>query len=384
MIPTVELHRHFEAGLSPETIATLAQRHGVAEVRTRAGLLIEGVDPQDPGSIRRYYARVAGGIQGPGGFARFVDSFGLPLSVLRTLDDLRLAAREQVLQLAALGSLHTELRGSAFSYRERVDAPVGEILSALRDGVEDAWKQGRASGSVIASFSRQKGLGEPSLGMEQRQAPEVVRAVVALWDPDRPLGLDVAGFPEDVYPPRMFREVLAPAREAGVPLTVHAGEQASPPDFAGAPPELVVEAVEALGARRIGHGTSLAGSRAARDLLRERRVGVECCPESNELLGFVRVPEHPLRVFLDEGLLATAGTDDPLMFGGFALGALLDAHGDALRIGPAERWKLAANGVETAFVSESRRAWLRERLAADGTGAGPAAYPCSGGEAGKR
>lgn len=384
MIPTVELHRHFEAGLSPDTIARLAQRHGVAEVRTRAGLLIEGVDPQDPESIRRYYARVAGGIQGPGGFARFVDSFGLPLSVLRSLDDLRLAAREQVLQLAALGSLHTELRGSAFSYRERVDAPVEEILSALRDGVEDAWRQGRASGSVIASFSRQKGLGEPTPGMEQRQAPEVVRAVVALWDPDRPLGLDVAGFPEDVYPPRMFREVLAPAREAGVPLTVHAGEQASPPDFAGARPELVVEAVEALGARRIGHGTSLAGSRAARDLLRERGVAVECCPESNELLGFVRVPEHPLRLFLDEGLLATASTDDPLMFGGFALGAMLDARGDALRIGPSERWRLAANGVEAAFVSGPRRAWLRERLAAAGTESGPAADQSSGGEAGER
>jgi adenosine deaminase len=73
-IPTVELHRHFEAGIRPETIARLAARHGVTEARTRSGPVVPGIDPQDPDSIRRYYRTVAEGLASPEGFARFVDS----------------------------------------------------------------------------------------------------------------------------------------------------------------------------------------------------------------------------------------------------------------------------------------------------------------------
>ena len=81
-LPTVELHRHFEAGLSPECLARLATRHGVGEARTRAGVVLPGVDPQDPASIRRYYREVAEGFAEADGFPRFADSFGLPLSLL--------------------------------------------------------------------------------------------------------------------------------------------------------------------------------------------------------------------------------------------------------------------------------------------------------------
>jgi adenosine deaminase len=112
---TVELHRHFEAGLTPETLARLAARHHVTEVRTRAGLRVEGVDPQDPASIRAYYASIAAGFGLPDGSTRFQQSFGLPLSVLRTLEDLEQAAVDEVTWCAERGSLHTELRGSPFT-----------------------------------------------------------------------------------------------------------------------------------------------------------------------------------------------------------------------------------------------------------------------------
>ena len=59
---------------------------------------------------------------------------------------------------------------------------------------------------------------------------------------------------------------------AGVPLTVHSGEQGRLPHFHDAPPGLIVEAVDCLGALRIGHGTSLAASAAVRQVVRERGV----------------------------------------------------------------------------------------------------------------
>jgi adenosine deaminase len=359
---SVELHRHFEAGLLPETIARLAVRHGVTAVRTRAGLVVDRVDPQDPDSIRTYYSSIAAGFGHPGGFARFYESFGLPLSVLRTLEDLEQAVVEQLAWCAEHGALHTELRGSPFSYQEQIAAPVADIAAALVSGVERAWREHGASGTFILAFSRQKGLSDPPAPEAQRQAAPIARVAAALHRADRPVGLDIAGFPETPHPPGRFAGALAPAREAGVPLTVHAGEQGVAPSFTDAPPALVVEAIDCLGARRIGHGTSLVASPEARAIVRSRGVGVECCPVSNEKMGFVPLEGHPLRQFLAEGLLVSLNTDDPLMFGPFTVGETIDAISERLALDPAERLALARNGLDTAFVSEARRALLRARL----------------------
>jgi adenosine deaminase len=321
--------------------------------------VVTGVDPQDPESIRAYYASIAAGFRLPDGAARFQQSFGLPLSVLRTPEDLEQAAFEQVAWCAECGSLHTELRGSPFSYQEHAAAPIEEIAKALVSGVDRAWRERRASGTFILAFSRQKGLGGPEAPLVMRQAGPIARLAAALHREDRPVGLDIAGFPEAPWPPRLFEDALRPARDAGVPLTVHAGEQGRPPDFRDAPPDFVVEAVECLGARRIGHGTSLAASPAARALMRAQRVGIECCPASNEKMGFMPVAQHPLPKFLAEGLLASLNTDDPLMFGPFTVAATFDAVATPLGLDRASLDALTGNAIETAFVSDERRAWLR-------------------------
>jgi adenosine deaminase len=365
LLPTVELHRHFEAGIRPERIARLAARHGLTTVRTRGGQVVEGVNPQDADSVRRYYLGIARGFSRPDGFARFTDSFGLPLSVLRSLEDLEEAVVGQLIDCAEAGSLHTELRGSPFTYQEHVGAPVEEIAAALVRGVDRAWAERGVSGTFLLAFSRQKGIAGPDAPPDRRQASVVAGLAAALHQPDRPVGLDIAGFPEAAYPPGLFEEALRPAREAGVPLTVHAGEQGRPPDFADAPPGLIVEAVERLGARRIGHGTSLAASSRARALIRDRGVSVECCPVSNERLGFMAVAAHPLPLFLEEGLLVSVSTDDPLMFGPFSVAETLSLVLDTLGLDRAAWLQLSRNGVQSAFVSEARRRILRDRL--DGT-----------------
>lgn len=360
--PTVELHRHFEAGLRPELIAQLAEKNGVTEVRTRAGVLIEGIDPQDPHSVLAYYRKVERGFAGAGGFARFIDSFGLPLSVLCSLDDLELAAFDQVCTLAAAGSLHSELRGSPVSYQEHVDATAAEIVGAIQRGIQRAFDERGASGAFIAAFSRQKGLSKKGSDVHN-QAPAIGHLVAEMHSDDTPLGIDIAGFPEDVYPPRLFRAALAPALEAGAPLTIHCGEQGVYPAFEASPPALIVEAIEVLGAKRIGHGTSLMADKTARALVAERNIGIECCPVSNVKMGFLPdVATHPLALFLREGLLATVATDDPLMFGDFDNRSLLDAHANALGLTAADEWKLCENGIEVAFVSEDRRAHLKDAL----------------------
>lgn len=362
-VPTVELHRHFEAGLRPGTLARLAQKNRVTEVRTRSGEVVPGVDPQDPDSITAYYARVAAGFQGPGGFSRFVDSFGLPLSVLQSLEDLESAVFEQIIDLQRAGSLHTELRGSAMTYQQLVKASLPEIIEALRAGTRRAWREHEASATFIVAFSRQNALGPADGPRMKRQAPEVCAAVAEAYSADDPIGLDIAGFPEVAHPPRDFVAVTAVAREAGVPMTIHCGEQGHAPDYAESPPDLVVEAVQTLGVQRIGHGTCLIASAQARSVVKAAGVGVECCPGSNLKMGFIdRLQDHPLPTFLQEGLLASIATDDPLMFGDFTVRQLLGHAAEPLGLGAAQELQLAKNGLQTAFVSPQRRQLLLGRL----------------------
>jgi adenosine deaminase len=151
---------------------------------------------------------------------------------------------------------------------------------------------------------------------------------------------------------------------------VHAGEQGRAPGFEGAPPQLIVEAIQRLGARRIGHGTSLAASSAARAFVRERGVAIECCPVSNACMGFVPVSEHPLKTLLDEGIAASLATDDPLMFGPWTVAETFDVIAGPLGLGHDDLVQLTRNGIETAFVTEERREILRLRLNAATSGGG--------------
>lgn len=353
-IPTVELHRHFEAGLSPETIAQLAQRNKVTKVLTRNGHKpIEGVDPQDPSSIRAYYQKIQTGFTSPTGFADFLDSLGLPVGVMRTLEDIKEVARRQIREQAQGRSLHTELRGSPYTYQENLieKATLSEIITAIRSGILQAYKESGASGGFTACVSRNKA----------NKHGDVVKAVLQTHSSDFPIGFDIAGGPEGAFPPDMFTDLVQPLHEANVPITIHAGEQSKPPDFKETPPSFIEDAVKKLRVRRIGHGTSLIATGTDRriwDLLREKDICIETCPVSNAAFGYMPLAHHPLREFLDAGLSATINTDDPLMFGTPSVRDILLAYGSILRLEPKDAVQMTRNGISAAFVTKKRRAEL--------------------------
>lgn len=203
-IPTVELHRHFEAGMSPETIASLAQKNHVSRVLTRNGKApIEGVDPQNPDSIKKYYQRIFTGFKQPDGFSKFLDSLGLPVNVMTRLEDLETAAYRQILEQAQNGSIHTELRGSPYTYQESLTekTTLEDIINAIRKGIQKAYEKHGMSGAFIACFSRNKA---------DKYGRAVVDAVLKTHTPENPVGIDIAGAPEGKFPPAMFEKLLQP------------------------------------------------------------------------------------------------------------------------------------------------------------------------------
>ena len=117
------------------------------------------------------------------------------------------------------------------------------------------------------------------------------------------MGLDLAGN-EAEYKSEPFYGIFREARQAGLHLTIHAGEWG--------PAANVTEAIEQLGAERIGHGVRVLEDRAAVDLARERCIPFEVCVTSNYQSGVISAPEaHPLARMLETGLNVTINTDDP-------------------------------------------------------------------------
>lgn len=365
-VPTVDLHRHWEAGMSPETIAIIAQRNRITELKTPDGKVIQGVDPQNPESVRAYAKSIVDGFKGPNGFTNFLTAFRALSSVLKTEEDVEFAIFEQLREEQAAGSIHTELRGSPASLIKPLGGvSLEKIILAMQSGVDKAYRELGMSGTLITCFSRDKGIGDPK-DILKNQAENLVRALLnsAIHDADRPIGLDIAGAPEIKFPPEKFKDVLAPAMEAGVPITVHAGEQCKPPDFAGAPASFIGDAVLELNAKRIGHAVSLMDPAAGdvRELVRDHGVGIEACPPSNDKMGIVGLDGHPLKGFLAEGILVSIATDDPLFFGVASVREMLMKHGVTLGLTPQDALQLTKNAIQTAFVTEKRRAELWRKL----------------------
>ena len=116
-------------------------------------------------------------------------------------------------------------------------------------------------------------------------------------------GVDLADG-EAEHPIKDFVRPMLRAKEAGLKLTVHSGEDT--------PASAVVDTIRAVNPDRIGHGTHIIHDRAAVELVKERGITLEMCPWSNYLTSSVkRIEDHPLKRLFDQGVKVTINSDDP-------------------------------------------------------------------------
>ncbi len=116
------------------------------------------------------------------------------------------------------------------------------------------------------------------------------------------------GGDETAIPAREFRPAFDEARKLGLGLTCHAGEIGDP--------RSVWEAIDILGATRIGHGLAAAKDSALLARMKRDGIAIECSPASNLKLGLVKsLADHPLHAFIKAGVDLLPGADDPAIFG---------------------------------------------------------------------
>jgi adenosine deaminase len=164
------------------------------------------------------------------------------------------------------------------------------------------------------------------------------------------IGLGLGG-PEVGFPPQLFEDAYARAREAGLRVVAHAGETGGPASVRGA--------LDTLGAERIGHGVQSLEDTDLIERLRRDGTPLEVCPQSNYRLGVAKTGEpHPIRALLDAGVRCTVNSDDPAMFE-------TDINREYSTLAQQgftweEIWQLNLSTLESTFLSDADKIALRQ------------------------
>lgn len=322
-LPLIDLHRHLDGNVRLETILDLAHQHQLSLPADTLEDLRSHIQVTEPlGDIMTYFKK-----------------FEWMVSIFVNYDACRRVAYENVLDAAREGIDYIELRFSPVFMAEPHGLDPQGVVEAVVAGVKQAMK---ANGSVAVNLL---GIISRTYGVEK--GFEELEALLAYQEDI--VGLDLAG-DEARYPAEWFVPHFTKAREAGWGITAHAGESDGP--------ESVWHAIQDLGATRIGHAVRIAEDPGLVDFMRENRIGIETSLTSNVHTNTVpSYSDHPLKAFLDWGLLATINTDDP----GISPVTIEDEFHLAVAaagLTPDDTRKAQENALAIAFLSEPEKAAL--------------------------
>ncbi|MGD0247486.1 MAG: adenosine deaminase [Candidatus Limnocylindrales bacterium] len=322
-LPKVELHLHLEGAIPHAALWQLICKHGGdSRVPTLE-------------SLPAYFVYRD--------FPEFIDKWIWKQGFLREAADFELIG-------AAVAG---ELARQRIVYAEAFYTPADVALAGMStQEVSLALRRGLASApdvevALIADLCRDYG---PAVGARTLEELAEIAAEAGV------IGIGLGGS-EQLYPPEPFAGVYERARTLGLRTTAHAGEVVGP--------ESVWGAIRALRVDRIDHGLRAAEDPTLTAYLAERRLPVTSCPGSNVATGAVAsLEEHPIRRFLDAGLVVSVSTDDPAMFG-LSLAGEYDALVRRLGFTATDIRQLVLNAVDSCWLPADRQAALRSRIMSD-------------------
>jgi aminodeoxyfutalosine deaminase len=320
-LPKVELHVHLVGSASVPTVLELAARHQDSPV------------PRTGAELRAFYRFRD--------FPHFSEVYGLVSDLVREPEDIAALVLGLARDLSAQQVRYAELTVTPYTHTH-LGMPATAVTEALDIAARAAQHEHGVQIAYIFDIAGEHGpdaaLGTLSHALDQ--------------PPEALVGFGLGGI-EQARPAirDVLRDVFRAAVAAGLHSVPHAGEMSGP--------ETIWEALDGMGAERIGHGTScLADSRLVA-VLRERQIPLEVCPTSNVCTGQVAtLAEHPLPRMLAEGLFVTLSSDDPPMFG-TSLNEEYRRVTEAFGLDPVS---LAVNGVRASFLSGVEKKQLIDEI----------------------
>ena len=276
-LPKIDLHRHLEGSLRLETLS---------EIGREKHLDVPAVDAE----ALRPYVQFTDDVPD---FHGFLAKFKVLRHFYTDSESVARLTHEAVADAAADNVKYLELRFNPVA----LSAVHGFGLEQVTEWVVDAMNLAQQQ------FGIQTGL---IIQIGRDEHPSVARALAHTAIDFRNhgvVGIDLAG-DEILFPAAPFGPTFLWAKAQGLHITVHAGEVG--------PAANVREAVELLGAERIGHGVRAIEDPSTVAFLEREGIALEICPTSNQHTGVIPdLAVHPLGALRDRGVRVTINTDDP-------------------------------------------------------------------------
>ncbi|MES2676040.1 MAG: adenosine deaminase [Pseudomonadota bacterium] len=317
-MPKAELHIHIEGSLEPELIFALAQRNNIA-------LPYKSVE-----QLRAAYAFTD--------LQSFLDIYYAGASVLLTEQDFFDMTTAYLQRAQADNVRHTEIFFDPQTHTAR-GVPMATVINGIYRACVAA--QPQISATLILCFLRH---------LSEQDAFATLENALPYRDKFIGVGLDSS---ELGHPPEKFAHVFAYAKELGLHLVAHAGEEG--------PPAYILSALDVLHAERIDHGVRCIEDVDLTKRLIRDRVPLTICPLSNLKLRVVeKLANHNILQLLDAGVVATINSDDPAYFGGYINDNFI-AVATALPMTSQQAMQLARNSFIAAFLDEhTKQKYLSE------------------------
>ncbi|KOS60504.1 adenosine deaminase [Lysinibacillus agricola] len=320
-LPKIELHCHLDGSLRAETIIDIAQKEEIQLPSfDKDELQKELIAPLECESLDEYLKR-----------------FALPNLVMQSKENLRRitfelfedATRENVkyLEVRFAPLLHT-LQGLG----------VEEVIQSVIEGMRDAESRYEIKGNIILSCMRTMSA-ESAFEVVEKGKKFLGNGVVAI---------DLCASEEESFC-KKFVDPIALAKKYGYRVTIHAGETGIGKN--------VLEAVEMLGAERIGHGVFIKDCAEAYKIVKERQVVLEMCPTSNVQTKAVHnYSEHPIYKFHKDGIKVTFNTDNRTV-SDTTMAKEIHLVNNEFNLSEEDYRQIYLNSVEASFADQETKEW---------------------------
>ena len=279
-LPKVELHQHVDGSIPLDVTWELMRHYRLNpteskdEMRRRLEL-----QPEEEGTLLAY-----------------LDKMHYPLWITQFYENISQVTEAIVNEAAAAGVKTLELRYSPVIHTFAGLTPRQSIRAVL-GGMNRVRRRHEMKLGLVVIAMRQHG---PHIA--KILARQAIAEAQHLHVRTGVVGFDIAG-PERGNPPRLFKSSYEIARLGRLGVTAHAGEDA--------PPEYVWQAIDELGATRVGHGCSAVQDPELMRRLARDHILVECCVSSNYDTGAVkRGTRHPIHAFLEAGVPVAVCSDN--------------------------------------------------------------------------
>ncbi len=275
-------------------------------------------------------------------FSEFLVSYDLVASLFKTDADYALLTETYLGELAAANTIYSEIIVSP-DHGDRIGLGADAYIAGISEGIRQAKEKTGIEARIIVTGERH--FGPQSVVAAAQYAARCRNPLVT--------GFNMAG---DERMGRVcdYAPAFDIARDAGLGLTIHAGEVCGP--FS------ITEALNIVKPARIGHGVRAIEDPHLVSRLARQGTVLEVCPGSNIALGvYPDFQSHPLGKLADAGVKVCLNSDDPPFFH-TSLAREYEIAAREMGFSHTQINAMTRSALEAAFVDEETRQRLLNRL----------------------